>query len=123
MTQRIQFLISRLGLSTRAFAIKCGLRQNTLSNQLNGVRDLSLSTVSAILITFPEVSSEWLLRGSGDMFTKQIDEEIEAGYIKQTERIEKLIGTIETLQETIELKNKVIVMLNEEIKQLKACIK
>ena len=40
--------------------------------------------------------------------------------MKQAERIEKLIGTIETLQESIDLKNQTISMLKERIKQLES---
>lgn len=63
MIERIKTIIAHYDLSIRAFAIKCGLKDNTLTNQLNGVRELSLATVNAILSTFEDVSSEWLLRG------------------------------------------------------------
>lgn len=111
MTQRIKSLITQLGLSTRAFALSCGLRQNTLSNQLNGLRELSLSTIMAILNTFPEVSSDWLMRGEGEMFkTEPID--------ANTEKIAKLVDTIALLQETINAKSDNIAALNDRIKQL-----
>lgn len=111
MTNRINSLISHLGLSTRAFALNCGLRQNTLSNQLNGMRELSLSTVTAILSTYPEVSAEWLLRGTGDMLNQETSS-------KELERIEKLTGVVESLQEMINIKNQTIAELSERIKQL-----
>lgn len=111
MNDRIKTLITYLGLSTRAFAISCGIRQNTLSNQLNGVRELSLSTVIAILSAYPDVSSEWLMRGEGKM-TKEVETS------KEAERIVKLSNVIETLQEVIDNKNSTIATLNEKIKQL-----
>ena len=39
MIERIKEIIAYSGLSDRAFAIKCGLAQNTLNRQLNGVRE------------------------------------------------------------------------------------
>ena len=112
MIERIKTLIAYLGLSTRAFAIKCGLRQNTLSNQLNGMRELSLSTVAAILEAYPEVSAEWLMRGNGQMLIQTDDNSAEII------RINKLVDTITTLQETINAKSEQIATLTERIKQL-----
>ena len=116
MIGRIKTLISHLGLSTRAFALKCELRQNTLSNQLNGMRDLSLPTVLAILSAYPEVSSEWLLRGEGDMIKQEVS-------TKELERVNKLNNIVESLQEVIDARNATIASLNERIKQLENQIK
>lgn len=64
---RIRDVITYSKLSVRQFALKCSLSQTTLNNQLLGKRELSLNSVEAILYTFPEISSEWLLRGTGPM--------------------------------------------------------
>lgn len=112
MISRIKQLITRMGASTRAFALRCGLRQNTLSNQLNGMRELSLQTVAAILEMNPQVSAEWLMRGTGEMFNSEQQNSAE------TERINKLVDTIATLQEAINAKNDTIATLIEKIKQL-----
>lgn len=113
MIERIKALIAHLGLSTRAFAIKCGLRQNTLSNQLNGMRELSLPTVSAILSSYPEVSAEWLMRGTGPMFISSEDSSPEL------DRLNKLVDTITTLQDTINLRNETISILTSQLNNLK----
>ncbi|MBD5231906.1 MAG: helix-turn-helix transcriptional regulator [Bacteroidales bacterium] len=113
MVQRIKSLIAHLGLSTRAFALSCGLRQNTLNNQLNGMRELSLSTIIAILDTFPEVSSEWLLRGEGEMLKGEVSS-------KELERINKLNNIIESLQDVIDARNATIASINERILQLES---
>lgn len=114
MVSRIKQLISRMGSSTRAFALRCGLRQNTLSNQLNGMRELSLQTVAAILEMNPQISAEWLMRGTGEMFNSEQPNSAEL------ERINKLVDTIATLQDTINLKNETIAILAERNKQLEA---
>lgn len=113
MTDRIKSLISHLGLSTRAFAINCGLRQNTLSNQLNGMRELSLSTIMAILTAYPDVSAEWLMRGAGEMIKAELPD-------ANADRVLKMVDTIATLQETINAKNDTIAMLSERVKQLES---
>lgn len=113
MTERIKSLISHLGLSTRAFALNCGLRQNTLSNQLNGMRELSLSTIMAILTAYPELSSDWLMRGEGEMFKTETPD-------VNAERVLKMVDTITTLQDTINSKDETIASLNERIRQLES---
>lgn len=116
MTERIKSLIAQLGLSTRAFALSCGLRQNTLSNQLNGMRELSLSTVMAILGAYPDVSSDWLLKGEGEMFKTVVSD-------ANADRVIKLIDTITTLQEAINAKSETIAMQKERIAQLENQLK
>lgn len=110
-------------ISKSTLAASIGVEQTTLNNQLIGKRGLSLDIVLALLSSFSDLSSEWLLRDRGDMFLKKYDGSIEANNLKQAERIEKLIGTIETLQESIELKNETIAMLMDRIKQLENQLK
>lgn len=104
MINRIQQLKDFYELSTRALALKCGMNQPTLDRMLKGINALNLTCVSAILTAFPDVSAEWLLRGEGEMLKQSISS-------KELERINKLNGVIESLQEVIEAKT-------ERIKQL-----
>lgn len=113
MTSRIKEIIAYSGLSDRAFAIKCGVAQNTLNRQLNGVRELSLVTVNAILNTFEDISTEWLLRGKGEML---ISESIKKD--ESTERITRLVDTIATLQGTINEQMKTNQLLTEKLNKI-----
>lgn len=95
MISRIKELIEHSGLSARAFALKCGIKDNTFSNQLNGVRDVSLNTITSILLTFEKISAEWLMRGKGEMLlTSEQPTSTE-------DRMNKLIDTITFQQDTI----------------------
>lgn len=114
MIGRIKEIIAYSGLSDRAFAIKCGLAQNTLNRQLNGVRELSLVTVNAILASFENVSSEWLFRGKGTMLLT------EAAVDPNIERMNRLVDTITTLQGALNEKDKTIQILEEKMKRLEA---
>lgn len=49
------------------FAELIGSNKKTVSQQLKGERSISLDTILNILSAFPNVSSEWLLRGTGFM--------------------------------------------------------
>ena len=49
------------------FAEMIGSNPKTFSQQLNGERSISLDTILNILNAFPNISSEWLIRGKGEM--------------------------------------------------------
>ena len=118
MIERIKTIIAHYDLSIRAFAIKCGLKDNTLTNQLNGVRELSLATVNAILSTFEDVSSEWLLRGKGTMLLSDVEHERNIIPDSNMERMNRLVDTIATLQGALNEKDKAIKLLEEKVKRL-----
>ncbi len=107
-------------MSKSTLAASIGVEQTTLNNQLIGKRGLSLDTVIALLSSFSELSSEWLLRDRGNMFLKKYDGSLEADGLKQSERIEKLICTIEILQETIDRQKETIAILENQISKLTA---
>lgn len=113
MISRIRTIISHYQMTDRAFAIKCGIKQNTFSNQLNGARELSLATINAILISFEDISSEWLLRGKGEMLLSAIKPD------SNIERMERLVDTIATLQGTINEQMKTIQLLTDDNKKVR----
>ena len=114
MISRIKEIITYSGLSDRAFALRCGLAQNTLNRLLNGVRELSLSTVNAILNTFVDISSEWLLRGKGQMLLSEVNNDAQ-----DIERVTRLADTIANLQGTINEQMKTIQLLTEDNKKIR----
>ena len=68
MVERILKLIETKTYGNEAdFALKIGIKQQTLNNYTNGKRPVKLDTVLAILHTYSDVSAEWLLRGKGEM--------------------------------------------------------
>lgn len=68
IVNHIEQIINTEGLSASAFGAKCGIRQSTLSHQLNRKRAVSLDTVQAICRTYPDINRAWLLMGEGEMF-------------------------------------------------------
>ena len=113
MINRIKEVIALSGLSDRAFAIKCGIKQNTLSRQLGGVSEVSASTINAILDNYKEISAEWLLRGKGSMLLQK--EETEPGM----DKLKSIVYTIANLQDEINEKTMLTQRLLEENQKLK----
>ena len=112
MINRIKEVIALSGLSDRAFAIKCGIKQNTLSRQLGGVSEVSASTINAILDNYEEISAEWLLRGKGSMLLQK--EETEPGM----DKLKSIVYTIANLQDEINEKTMLTQRLLEENQKL-----
>ena len=69
--QRINELIDSYKLSKNAFANKINMEQTTVNNQLIGKRGVSIDLILHTLLAFPEISSEWLLRGKGNMLIEE----------------------------------------------------
>lgn len=113
MIDRIKEVIAYSGLSDRAFALKCGIKQNTLSRQLGGVSEVSASTINAILDNYQEISAEWLLRGKGSMLLQK--EETEPGM----DNLKSIVYTIANLQDEINEKTMLTQRLLEENQKLK----
>lgn len=113
MIERLEKIIEYADLSIRAFAIKCGIHENTLDKQMRGHRSVSLDTVMAILNTFPQLSAEWLMRGEGKMFKDKPD----------IAKMIMLTDTISTLQGKINDDKKIIDLLNEKIGKLENKLK
>lgn len=108
IVERLQKILSYSNLSVRALAIKCSLKQQTLDKHIKGISEPSANTLMSIAAAFPELSTEWLLLGNGPMLKED----------KEPERINSLIDTITTLQDTIKSKSDMITILTERIKQL-----
>lgn len=113
MIDRIKEVIAYSRLSDRAFALKCGIKQNTLSRQLGGVSEVSTSTINAILDNYQEISAEWLLRGTGSMLIQK--EETEPGM----DKLKSIVYTIANLQDEINEKTMLTQRLLEENQKLK----
>ena len=68
--ERVKELLISQSLSVRKLSEQIGMSQVTLNSQLNSNSPaaLKLETFLLILERFPNVSTEWLLRGNGTMF-------------------------------------------------------
>lgn len=108
IVDRLQKILSYSNLSVRALAIKCSLKQQTLDKHIKGISEPSANTLMGIAAAFPEISTEWLLLGTGAMLKDD----------KESERLNSLIDTITTLQNTINAKNDAIAILSNRVMQL-----
>ena len=68
MIERIQLILKTMNLSPTRLADEIGVQRSGVSHILSGRNKPSLDFVMKILATFPEINSDWLMFGKGQMF-------------------------------------------------------
>lgn len=69
--QRIMLVLEDKQVSVNALSKLVDMSQTTLNTQLKGERALSANVVAKVLVAYPDVSAEWLMRGIGTMYHKE----------------------------------------------------
>jgi transcriptional regulator with XRE-family HTH domain len=67
MTDRILAIIKYFHLSPSDFAEEIGVQRSSISHLISGRNKPSLEFVQKILGRFPEINTDWLLNGNGEM--------------------------------------------------------
>lgn len=109
---RIRQIIQTAGIADNAFAKKIGVTQSVIASMFQRGTEPSAKVLTSILNTYEDISSEWLLRGKGEMLISANKQETES-----TERISMLVDTITTLQKTINEKTKTVQLLEEKLRK------
>ena len=66
--QRVMDLVEIKTETISGFAKAINVAQTTLSEYLNNGKVPSFKVVNGILVAYPDISAEWLLRGEGAMY-------------------------------------------------------
>ncbi len=67
MVDRIQKILHYKKLTASKFADMVGVPRSTISHIISGRNNPSLEFLQKILDTFPDIETEWLIRGEGSM--------------------------------------------------------
>lgn len=86
--QRIKLILEDKQVSVNSLSKLVDVAQTTLNTQLRGERALSANVVAKVLIAFPDVSAEWLMRGVGAMYIKE-DVEYSSSIVEETPHFEE----------------------------------
>lgn len=111
LNRKIREIISYYKLSDRQFAIKIGVTQSVIGSMFQKGTEPSAKVIRNTLSSFPEISSDWFLRDTGEMLSSRS---------KEVERLNTLLDTITTLQEALKIKSQTISELQSCVKQLEA---
>jgi len=67
----IRWLTTEKGMAVSTIEKRCGIGQNQIGKWLQGERkSISAENVGKILLAFPDVSADFVMRDKGDMFGK-----------------------------------------------------
>ena len=66
--ERIEKVISSLGLNARQFAAEIRVQPGTISNMMAGRNNPSLEVMKRIMERYPTLNPEWLIAGRGEMW-------------------------------------------------------
>lgn len=121
--QRVLDVLNECKISVNKLALTFGASTRTWNDQINGSSKISAATLVALANFRPDISAEWLLRGSGSMLISEQQHETLTGQIRDdSETIAALKLTIEKMQRTIDNQDREIEGLLERIKELKGDI-
>jgi len=82
MQARIKILLEHLGITPAAFADTLKVPRSSVSHILSGRNNPSLEFLRKMLITYPNISSDWLLLGQGAISRADVVDKpkLSAGY-------------------------------------------
>lgn len=109
---RIREFINYLDITDSAFAKKIGVTQSVIASMFLRGTEPSAKVISSVLAVFDDISAEWLLRGKTPMLLSEVKPD------PNTERIERLVDTIATLQGTINEQSKTIQVYEDKVRKL-----
>ena len=76
ITDRIKELMEAENLTPARFADLLEVGRAVVSHILNGRNNPSLDVITRILSKMPDISSEWLLQGTGEMYKSSLKNEV-----------------------------------------------
>ena len=110
---RIREIILSAGITDSAFAKRIGVRQSVIASMFQRGTEPSAKVLTSILLTYEDISAEWLLRGKGQMLLSEVTPD------PNIEQMKRLVDTITTLQGIITEQTKTNQLLTEELKKAK----
>jgi transcriptional regulator with XRE-family HTH domain len=72
MQNRLQQFLDKKHLTPARFAEIMGVQRSGISHILSGRNNPSLDFIRKMIENYPELNSEWLITGKGDMFKKDV---------------------------------------------------
>ena len=110
---RIREIILSAGVTDSAFAKRIGVTQSVIASMFQRGTEPSAKVLTSILLTYEDISAEWLLRGKGQMLLSEVTPD------PNIEQMKRLVDTITTLQGIITEQTKTNQLLTEELKKAK----
>ena len=112
---RVKVALRALDISPYSIARMQNLNERTIYDQINGNSKIGVATIEALLAYRPDLSAEWLLRGTGDMLITNKPTEININNSSRGGHYNTNIGS-----GTQTIANSELAELKQQIAELKA---
>ena len=110
---RIREIILSAGITDSAFAKRIGVTQSVIASMFQRGTEPSAKVLTSILLTYEDISAEWLLRRNALMLLSEVTPD------PNIEQMKRLVDTITTLQGIITEQTKTNQLLTEDLKKAK----
>ena len=123
--ERFEKVLKFNRLTKSEMAERLGIHQSNLSKILLGKRPIGKSMDAKFILAFPEISKEWFLHGTGNMLNDGYTTFEPVGVVgtaastPTSQGASNLENEMKILQAEIELKDKLIASLQEEVNVLR----
>jgi transcriptional regulator with XRE-family HTH domain len=108
IAQRFERLITELKLNNNSFAKSIGVSATAISRVTNGENEPGFKMISNTLDVYPSVSSDWLIKGEGDMFKVESVLSTDSDSKLWERLFDRYEKTIEDLRYTISLQKQLL---------------
>ncbi len=123
LNQRVRVLIKNKKISASVLAKELDMTQQSVWNYLNSENKMSLLFVERLLLHFPDVRAEWVMRGEGRMYhtAQEAEAPVQEAQPQAAAPAPDQSALIAALRETIAAKDALIASQTELIDTLKKC--
>lgn len=99
---RIKQFADSQGISNRALERTMGVSEGTMSKAFRNNTEIRTDNIESIVENYPQLSAEWLLRGVGEMFTRETtsESEIVMQLVNKIAQLSEENGRLKTLLES-----------------------
>lgn len=108
IAQRFERLITELKLNNNSFAKSIGVSATAISRVTNGENEPGFKMISNTLDVYPSVSSDWLIKGEGEMFKVESTLSTDSDSKLWERLFDRYEKTIEDLRYTISLQKQLL---------------
>ncbi len=105
MVDRIKQVMEYEQMSPTAFADKININRSSLTHIFSGRNQPSLDVAKKILTAFPEISTEWLIMGMGDMLQpvpEDVEKPVTVKTVDNMQQTDLFSGTEDDIEVSVE---------------------
>ncbi len=123
LNQRVRVLVKNKRFNSNSLSVALNMNPQTVFRYLNGDNKLSLDFVERLLLHFPDVRAEWVMRGEGRMYhtAQEVAAPAQEAQPQAQAPAPDQSALIAALRETIAAKDALIASQTELIDALKKC--